>query len=701
VLVAGAMAFNLVELTSERNFTPLLNDGSVHAQMVRAATAALRAGHLPLRTWYPYLGLGSPQFLHYQSLGAMLAGAAGIVVGPNRAFSLSLYLLVSLWPASVYAAARIFGCSRTQAAVAAACSPFLFSDQNFLAIGYEPAAYLWIGYGLWSQLWAMWTLPIAWAAGFRYTQTGRYRIVAILAIAATVCFHFMTGYLALAPVVIWVIVAQGGVRQRIRRGVTLLVGSVCLAAWVIVPVVVLGRWTSVNEFLQGTGSADSYGAHQVLAWLVTGNLFDSGRLPVITVFAGIGFVVACLRARTYVHYRAIVGVFLLSLILFFGRPTLGVLVDLIPGHEDLFLRRFLMGVQLSGLLLAGIGAVALVDVLRWAAHQPFPRFNPDRRIQAVLGGVALVALVVVLAPAWTETASYDQSDAIDIALQQSSALTSGAEMSVIVTQLDSLPPGRVFAGMPAPDWGGSFTVGEVPVFKYLSNLDFDMVGYTLRTASLMTDPEEYFDEDNVGDYSLFGIRYLVLPIGRAPVPRATLVLTSGPYRLWEIPTSGYVQVATTVGSITANRANIGARTEAFLASELPDEDIFRTIAFGGRQAAPDTASSAQSAPPDPGSVTSETDDLDSGEVSATVSVRTTAAVVLKVSFDPGWRVTVDGSPTRAYMVSPALVAVTVGPGMHTVDFSYDGYHWYPELFGLGLVVLLLLVIDTTRRRSTR
>jgi hypothetical protein len=39
--------------------------------------------------------------------------------------------------------------------------------------------------------------------------------------------------------------------------------------------------------------------------------------------------------------------------------------------------------------------------------------------------------------------------------------------------------------------------------------------------------------------------------------------------------------------------------------------------------------------------------------------------------------------------------------MHTVDFSYDGYHWYPELFGLGLVVLLLLVIDTTRRRSTR
>ena len=51
--------------------------------MVRFATAQLRAGHLPLTSWFPYLGLGSPQFLHYQSLPAMLdrrrrpAGRAG------------------------------------------------------------------------------------------------------------------------------------------------------------------------------------------------------------------------------------------------------------------------------------------------------------------------------------------------------------------------------------------------------------------------------------------------------------------------------------------------------------------------------------------------------------------------------------------------------------------------------------------------
>jgi hypothetical protein len=56
------------------------------------------------------------------------------------------------------------------------------------------------------------------------------------------------------------------------------------------------------------------------------------------------------------------------------------------------------------------------------------------------------------------------------------------------------------------NWGQDFTVGEVPVFKYLESRDVDEAGYTLRTASLMTDPEYHFDDRNPSDYQLFGIR---------------------------------------------------------------------------------------------------------------------------------------------------------------------------------------------------
>ena len=96
---------------------PYLDDSSVHDQMVRFATRRLQAGHLPLTSWFPYLGLGSPHFLHYQSLPSMLTGAAGMVVGGDVAFRWSLYLLLVLWPLPVFVSARVFGLSRAAAAV--------------------------------------------------------------------------------------------------------------------------------------------------------------------------------------------------------------------------------------------------------------------------------------------------------------------------------------------------------------------------------------------------------------------------------------------------------------------------------------------------------------------------------------------------------------------------------------------------------
>ena len=75
--------------------------------------------------------------------------------------------------------------------------------------------------------------------------------------------------------------------------------------------------------------------------------------------------------------------------------------------------------------------------------------------------------------------------------------------------------GRTYAGLPS-NWGQNLTVGEVPVFKYLESRDVDEVGYTLRTTSLMTDPEYYFDDRDPSDYLLFGIRYLILPADGQP-----------------------------------------------------------------------------------------------------------------------------------------------------------------------------------------
>jgi hypothetical protein len=546
-------------------------------------------------------------------------------------------------------------------------------------------------------MFAMWTLPIAWGASWRYITTGRCRAVAAIAVVATIAAHFMTGYLALIAIVVWVAIAPVEVVARLRRGAILLTGVALGAAWVVYPLIHYGTWASQNEFLQHTGSADSYGARQVLRWLVTGNLFDATRFPVITLLAAAGLGVCCWRAKWTGAERAIAAIFILSVLLFFGRPTFGAIIDLLPGSHDLFLRRFLMGVHLAALYLAGVGAVALKDgVVRFARARPSWRLDrlPRRGAAAIAGAI----VIAVLAPAWTQIASFDAADAADIAYQQRADATTGSDLAVIVTQLHVLGPGRVYAGLPAPRWGGSFTVGDVPVFKYLSNLDFDMVGYTLRTASLMTDPEEYFDETNAGDYAIFGIKYLVLPTDRAPVPQSTLVLRSGPFSLWEIVGADhpYVQVGSTQGSIVADRTNIGLASENYLSSELPNEHLFKPVAFAGTPAARDTVESGATPPPLVGHVTAEQDNLDRGRVSATITVHTRAVVALSASFDPGWRATVDGRPVVPYMVAPALVAVTVPSGSHEIVFQYRGYAHYPELFALAALGLIGLGVGNKR-----
>ena len=267
LVVAAAVLWNYWWLRAETLPVATLDDSSVHGQMVRFAAARLRAGHLPQTSWFPYLGLGSPQFLHYQSLPSTLTGAVGIVAGPDRAFSWSLYLLLSLWPVSVYWGARALRWGRWTSASAAALSPFLVSA---VGVGFEAKAYLWVGFGVWTQLWAMWTLPLAWGFCWQAVSEGRRFAAAVLFASLTVMLHFETGYLAVLPLLLFPWLAPSAWRPRVARAAVVLAGTLAATAWVTVPVLVSARWASVNEVLRGTPLENGYGARRVVGWLVDG-----------------------------------------------------------------------------------------------------------------------------------------------------------------------------------------------------------------------------------------------------------------------------------------------------------------------------------------------------------------------------------------------------------------------------------------------
>jgi hypothetical protein len=685
-----AVAYNLWVFRAQAQTVEYPNDMSMHLQMITIAKDILSTGKFPMGQWYPYLSLGSPFFVQYQSFSAILTGALGEIIGVHHAIAFTLYFLLALWPICVYWSGRLLGWERWVAGAAAIMAPLLFS---FTSHGYESQSYVWLGNGLWSQLWAMWTLPLAWGFSWRYISQRRYLFGAVATLALTIIFHFLTAYLAGLTLVAWVLLRPRDLISRLARGAFLGVLALLVSLWVTLPLLLDAKWTAIDPFQVGTTIDNSYGARQVLDWLFSGQIYDWGRFPVLSILVAVGGVACLIRCRKDERARALLAVWVLSMLLFFGRPTLGAVLDLLPGNANLLFQRYISGVQLAGLFIAGVGVVDLARLIgvvaRKVASGATERLTARPLLRALGPALAIVVLIAALTPAWRAIDTYASDNAAWVHYQQTADQVQGADMNALMTIVRGDGGGRVYAGLPS-NWGYNFKVGGVQVYMYLTQAaNIDSIGFTLRTSSLMSGPEAYFDESNLGDYSTFGVRYLILPEGHAPPVPAKLIARSGPYELYTVnSSSGLIQVVDTQSSIAANEDNIGAQTESFLQSSLPGHSVYPTIAFDGKPAAVPTLASGSSASGPAGRVIGLRNDLFNGTVRTTVFANRTAVVLLKASFDPGWKVTVDGQPATTEMVAPALVGVTVTPGYHTVVFSYVGYSNYPLLFGIAFITLV-------------
>lgn len=398
LLVAVAVVFNLWVLRAEAAPVRPLNDSAIHASMVRWAESRIESGHVPMDGWYPYLSLGASRFHHYQSLPHILTAYVTVVLGDGT-FRWSLYLLLALWPIAVYAGARLFELDPWVAAVAALVSPLLSSAPG---LGYEDGSYTWRGSGTWTQLWGMWMLPFAWSLSWRAVAQRRSMALAALVVGVTVMVHLLTGYLALLSIGVWVLIQPREFVPRLWRAALVGLGALAAASWLLVPLVGDAGWTIQDEFSRGTYFYDSFGARRVLGWLTTGRIFDEGRLPVVSLVVAVGVIVAAHRFRRDEPSRAILGVGLLSLLLFFGRPTLGPALGVLPGGSDLFLRRYVFGVHLAGVLLAGIGGV-------WVSRFVVGRVRLWRPsiVPAAVGAAVAIAGIAYLTPAWLDRHAFN------------------------------------------------------------------------------------------------------------------------------------------------------------------------------------------------------------------------------------------------------------------------------------------------------
>jgi hypothetical protein len=685
-IVALVVAFNLWVLRAEATPVQNLNDGTVHRSMIGWAEERWSTGHLPLDGWYPDVSLGSSRFHHYQSLPHVLTGLLAIPLGSHEAYAWTLYLGLALWPVAVFAGGRVLGLGRWRSAAAALVSPLVASAPT---LGYEWGSYAWRGYGTWTQLWGMWLLPFAWGFGYRAVARGRSYAWAALAVGLTVAVHLLTGYLALLSLGVFVLLRPTDLVRRLGRAALVGVGSMVVASWVVVPLLLDRAFTIQDEFSRGKVFYDSFGARRILSWLVSGEIFDRSRFPVITILVAIGLGICLLRWRRDERARAIVAVGVLSLLLFFGRTTLGPALRLLPGSGDLFLRRYVFGVHLAGLYLAGIamawtGRVALVWLRR---RVPRP--------QAIVAGLVAVA-VIALAPAWLERGEWAAQGGRWIHEQERFDATDGADVAELVAIATRQGPGRIYAGMRS-NWGREYEVGQVPVYAELLSLDVDALGFTRPTWSLSSPAEYRFRDTNPAHFDVFDVRYVIQPTDRsAPADDAELVDERGRHALWEVPVDGTIEVVDTSDPIVADRTNLGVRIAPWLSSDLPAQDVHPAIAFASVAAPQATLRPDSRATDPPGVVVGATLNLSGGKASATVELSRPGAVILKTSFDNRWRVTVDGTQLDAQMFAPSFVGRVVAPGRHEVEFAYVPFPRYDVLLLIGAATFAGLLVLPAR-----
>ena len=696
VAVGAVILFNLVVLRAEARPVDNLNDASIHRSMVAWANDRIEDGHLPLDGWYPDLSLGSSRFHHYQSLPHILGGYLAVVTGPDLAVSWTLYLGMALWPIAVYAGGRLLGWGGWVSAIAAVCSPLVASQAT---LGYEWGSYAWRGYGTWAQLWGMWLLPFAWGLSWRAVSKGRSYALTALVLALAVACHLLTGYLALVSLGVFVVVKWRGIVRRLGRAALVGVGGLLVGAWVVVPLIADRIWTVNDEFSRGKVFYDSFGAKQIMTWFASGELFDRGRLPMVTILVAAGIVTAAWRFRRDERARVLIGLFVLSLVLFFGRTTWGSLLRLLPGSGDLFLRRFISGVHLAGLYLAGVGAVRLGQIaLGWLR-----RIGPIRSTPAAAGSIAACAAVAFLAPAFGERASWATTGGRWIAEQAVADATEGATVSDLVEIAEARGPGRFYGGLRS-NWGAEYEIAQVPMYAVLLNQSLDHVGFTRPTWSLSSPVEFRFNDRNVAHYDLFAVRYLILEEDRTPPADTERIAQRGRHVLWEVPSADFVDLVDVLPPIQARRTTLGVNVADWLRSDQVGPGLHPGIAFEGH-AAPDPTIGADERPADaPGTVVDQEVDLRDGFAQATVVADRPSLVMLKTSFDPRWQVALDGIPVEPEMIAPSFVGRSVPPGEHVVTFQYEPFPRYDVLLLVGIATLLALAIVPRRlarpRRAT-
>jgi hypothetical protein len=645
---------------------PCGDDNSFHYAEVARLAEAMRDGDWDW--WNPSGNSGFASGYYYQVVAQAVPAAVSAATGlsPLTCFQLGIFVPLVLAPAAAYRAVRIVDGTAWQAAGAAVAVPFAIgasrwghgADGTFLV-------------GLYTQLWAFVALPLALAHGARWIERGRGLAAALAwGLVVGLC-HPLAGValgVALVAGTIGVVVrwaVRPAFRDRapgwpavrlVALGALLVAGAAC--AWL--PVVV--DYDGFGGFPHRVSDEVGPGFARLARWIVGGHLLDEERiLPLLTVAVPLGLVsggrwLGWLWAAA-IAYAAMLGV--------------GPHLPKVGGDDLLPAVRFYGALQIVLALIAGIGVAAGVErVWRLRLGEPW---RPALRSAATTTAAMLAVLVV---------ATGVEVHASRVKVATDFPRIERGQLGEAIAAMRALPPGRLqVRGDTASHW--AIMVPYVDAGRPASLV---MGGAPLQSSPNYAYLWELRDRDAARAAWVFDAPLVLAP--RGDQHAGDVVFATAAYELRQLPAPGLVGPVEIVGALPPGRDAARRETVRWLSSELPWQH--QVLAYAG---------SGEAGPLPRGRVL----EVDRGGswISARVAADAPTTFVIRESWHPRWRATIDGAAARIRRVTPDYLALDVPDGDHALRVQFDRpvWTWILWLVGPGLVAAAAAGERRWRRRA--
>jgi hypothetical protein len=697
-----AVIFHAIMLFPEVAYLPPdLNDNVFHYSLAQSLQDEIETGGNPIDHWAPYWSLGFPVFHHYQHFPHMAVAFFYNLflrqIPLFFVFHFIAYLLLVLYPLALYFSLKKMKFSENVAWLAALFSLAVINQNSY---GFELSAFTWRGFGMFSQLFAMFLFPLTLSFVRETVEEGKNYFWSVIFLFMLTGSQLMFGLMAILTSILFILskIDRAVILEKAKRLAIVLVFFAASVAYLIVPTILDSPYHAHSPY-DFQEKWDSYGMRYVITHFVSGDLLDYGRLPFLTVLTILGLFLS-LRRREAIYRFAGTG-FVMWLALYFGRPAWGKLIDLLPLSSALHLHRLIAMVHFFSIILA---AIALAEI--------FDRVLKRWNVWAAVALIMLAALPIY----------YERFDYLRVNGDWARAYKKERQdISSVFQYVKQNEPGRVYAGLRA-NWGSNFKIGQAAVFYLLALEKIPAVSYLPFSWSLAGDFMVNLNESRPDHYDLFNIRY-VLTDGTIKFPgfvKEQKVV--GRFHLYRVKTSGYFDLVDSNVALSADKFTYWNPMLLWMRSSLPQKKQFVSLYFEGAAPAgyqqyikavdkwnyikdgkalnilnaPDFLEESKYSAADNGKIISE-------EVGKNVSVARFAArrdcfLLFKMTYHPGWHAYVDGNEQKTVMLSPGLVGVRVGRGQHAVKFVYRAQWWKNWLLLAGIMAVAGLFFYERRIR---